>query len=231
MGMRGERIMVATSIGPGKEYALPILRFALPRLMEDAHRLLVTHDGEPGDSFGGEVQRLPPADPAWSLFGRCARMREAQRRYFLDSDCDYLYWHDCDMVTPERMIRTLYAQDAMVASGIYNVRGVEGLILPILGFRPAADGTVPEHYGEFCEMESSDGIIEPYAVGMGCMMVRRDVLARIPFRCPEWYEGGMGEDVRWCLDSNIRPKVNLRLTCAHFDADGTVTRPSIEEVA
>lgn len=234
-------VLLATSFGPGKEYALSILAGVLPRLTGHSANclgaVLTTFDAIPsvlvGDGALFTHERLTAQDLPASRSGRLARMREAQRHYFLRRrSMTHLYWHDSDMVPPDDIIERLLALDAPVASGIYNVRGAQGLLLPVAGSDPrlaAAPGGQ-----ELVELEAIGTLIRPYAVGMGCLLLRRDALESTPFRDPGWFrDEGMGEDVRWCLDwlegaplgESRRPVVDLALACWHIDADGTGTRP------
>ncbi len=222
------RVLVATSVGPGKEYAYPLLRQVLPSL-EGAGGTLLTFDGvaSPDIDFGPiYTDRVYDDGSATCRHGRLARMRESQRRFFLASDFDYLYWHDADMAPPCDIIPRLLARQVPIAAGLYNVRGENGPLLTIAGHDPRETGA---QYGEYDEIDVVDGAAQVWATGMGCMLVDRATLARVPFRCPSYYTAeGFGEDVLWCLDSGVRPVVDMTLPCWHFDADGTGNRPRVE---
>jgi hypothetical protein len=268
-------VLLATSFGPGKSYAVPLLAGVLPRLFSfNANHLrgaLVTFDGiDPvpvSDSAALTVQRLSAASAPACIHGRLARMRESQRRFFLSRPSySHLYWHDSDMVPPEDIVARLLEINAPVASGIYNVRAATGVVLPIAAVRvtpaelaelaainaanganaeaaatrkpakakgkPAKAAPSPEPEDELHPMDAEDGrLIRPYAVGMGCLLVRRDALEKVPFRPPDSYtDDGFGEDVAWCHDSidalGVNPVVDLTLACWHIDGDGTGTRPT-----
>jgi hypothetical protein len=149
-------------------------------------------------------------------FGRLARMRETSRKLFLASDCDYLYWHDSDMIPPASIIGDLLAHEAPVATGCYPMRGLEHAMQPILHCRPA---------------DVTAAIQRCSGYGMGCMLVRRDALERTAFRHWRAWEGvkDLGEDWQWGLDSGLPTLVDTRIGCWHCcGPDGKTGEASLE---
>lgn len=222
------KVLLATSLGPGKEYTQELL-LSTVRAMKGISHVLCTLD-----EFRWEgprewiLQHLYKPPKPISIHGRLARMREAQRRLFLSVPWTHLYWHDSDMVPPLDIIPRLLAHDAPVASGLYNRRGDQDLCLCVF----KRFGRLPgEELGDTVieEIEVVDGLARMAGAGTGCMLVKREVLQDFPFRDPEWYPAeGPGEDVRWCMDldeAGIPVLVDWNLPCWHVSEDGTGTRP------
>lgn len=204
------RVMLATAFGPSKDYCRPFWRQVVEG-MQGIDALAVLFDGTP------QVRDLPASVdvcqitlPMWDggedplRYGRLARMRSALREAFLASDCDYLYWHDVDTIPPGDIIPRLLALDVPVATGAYSYRELTHAMQPILHCRPE-DVTA--------DLQRCDGY------GMGCMLVRRDVLERTEFRSPEYWRDidpqGLGEDWQWGVDSGVETVVDTRLSCWH----------------
>lgn len=228
------RVLLASSIGPGKECYLTLLHSVI-RQLEGAADALVTLDGlslgkhqrEPGIFY----RALREPETELSIHGRLARMRESQRRFFLEGDWTHLYWHDSDMIPPFDIIPRLLAHGAPVASGLYNRRGDTDLCLCVFARFGMREG---EELGDVATDEvelDARGCAVMAGAGTGCLLISREILERFPLRAPEWYpREGPGEDVRWCMDLNeagIGVLVDWTLPCWHVNEDGTATRPAL----
>ena len=224
-------ILIASSVGPGKEYVrhlLPGVLVNLARACSQPCELLTTFDGIEPFEVPGSAQRLSAVDHL-TIDGRLARMRESQRKYFLSRRFTHLYWHDSDMVPPVGIIDHLLALGAPIASGIYNLRGDNEGKMPIR-MLPESAGCTPPSADETISIPVDGTLIYPHAAGMGCMLVAREVLQKTPFRCPESYQGReWGEDIRWCLDTGHKVAVDISQSCWHIDASGVGTRPTWAE--
>jgi hypothetical protein len=226
------RVVVSTSVGPGKEYVRQMLPGVLLALAGNAPypvEFLVTFDGvDPFETLsvaGCCVQSLSREGvDALTIDGRLARMRESQRLFFLARrDFTHLYWHDSDMIPPADVLARLLETDAPLASALYNLRGDHGGQMAV---RLAPDGPAS---AEPASVPVVDGRhVVASAVGMGALLVRRDVLEATAFRSPESYvHREWGEDIRWCLDTGLPVLVDVTLPCWHVAEDGTGTRPTL----
>lgn len=228
------KILLATSLAESKAYCLPFLERAISRL-NNVSEVLVTFDNNA--SFLGDIE-LPenwvkcelPLPKTLGRTSRIAAIRESQRKYALASDFDYLYWHDADMIPPPDILERLLSHDRGIASGIYTVRTYREPLASVMVKSPVAHG---------CEYLQNTGLLgreskgEVIGIGMGCMLVRRDVLAT-SFRSPKWYvDGQSGEDYQFCIDAfargHSRPLVDLSRTVWHVDEALVANRPNIGE--
>jgi hypothetical protein len=225
--------MLATSLGPGKEYTHTMLATVLASLCGVAESVLVLDDvGPPANhqAFGRTPFIWLVQPRSLSLIGRIAGVREAARQHFLRSDCTHLYWHDSDMAPPRDIIPRLLAHGAPVANGFYAVRGCDPNN-PILPFMTRLlDPDEPKK--PTVEMDElaigEDGLIYPLACGMGCMLVDRRTMEATPFAEPESFaEDAYGEDIQWCLDSGKPILIDTTLPVWHIDSDGSGVLPGI----
>jgi hypothetical protein len=155
--------------------------------------------------------------PAWNggmdphRYGHLARMRRAVAAEFLASDCDYLYFHDVDTIPPWDIIPRLLALDVPTASGSYSMRGQRHAFPPWMEPRAETLGW---------------DVVTAAGYGMGCMLLRRDVLEKTEFRAPEYWEGldAPGEDWQFTLDAELPVAVDTRCSCWHVCEDGEASR-------
>lgn len=226
------KVLLATSLGPGKEYAHKMLATVLASLCGVSEALLIL-DGIPFprlETLPSSAVCVPVREAAGlTLIGRIARVREISRQYFLKTDCTHLYWHDSDMAPPADIIPRLLAHEAPVANGFYAIRGCdpENPWLPMMT-RIWEDDGPHEVTVTMDQLVITDGIVRPIACGMGCMLVDRATMERTPFGPPESFvEGAYGEDIQWCLDSGESILIDTSIPVWHVDSDGSGVRPGV----
>lgn len=130
-------VLLATSIGPGKERFLPLLRSVLLGI-RGVDSALVMFDGVKPEGLltagpGGElIQKCIEPPEGVSIHGRLAHMREQSRQIFLAGSWTHIYFHDCDMVPPMDIIQQLGRHEAPVANGLYLMRGCKEPVFPMM---------------------------------------------------------------------------------------------------
>ncbi len=224
-------VLLATSIGPEKEYCKDLLRTAMQ--LQGVTAAAVACD------FNGPRWHIPaPAGIPAHMFdvdppklatiqGRCAYNRAALREYFLRGEWDYLYWHDCDMLPPTDIVPRLLELNTPVSAGLYVVRGSTEPIFPILnrGRRRRDNGQTHDMQLRIDER----GLMNVAGYGMGCMLVSRKAIEMTPFRGPMAFDGSMSEDFAWCVDSGTGVVVDSNIPVWHVDSDGTGVLPRLGE--
>lgn len=138
---------------------------------------------------------------------------------FLDSPYTHLLFVDDDVVVPPNTINDLLECDADIAAGCYvMLHPVNRRATPVL--------TVFD--GEQWAREWFDGVKDAERVATGCMLIRREVFAKVGvpgewFRWPSWIEDGKfqhrSDDVEFCRQARergftIRAHGNVR--CGHL---------------
>jgi len=110
----------------------------------------------------------------------------------LDTDCTHLLWIDSDISFPTYTLNALLSHDKDIIACNYSTR--------VPPHRPVA---FRSEYDLDSRVYDGTGIQKIWAVGMGCMLVKREVYENIPaphFRI-SWDEVNdslMGEDIYFC---------------------------------
>lgn len=138
-------------------------------------------------------------------------------RHFLGGDWTHLFFVDSDIELPDDALLRLLAADVPIASGLYPLhRPAEGLCLS------AAVETGPQRV-QFITRRP-DGPTEADVTGLGCCLIRRDVLERMS---DPWFRFGVraddgaliDEDIDFFLrvrdQSGIHPVVIPEVLCGH----------------
>lgn len=240
------KVLLCTSIGPGKEYSLGFL-LAIVRGLEGIAGIHIVLDGVPAT---GDIADLPEAlkhlaenevvlylhapgeDDNWASDpgARVARVREAQRLAAIEGDYTHAYLHDADMIPPIDIVTKLLEHKEAVATGFYNIRGRRGVELPTA---PIPNRTTPVPLYGLASLQRDGPYFRTVHFGMGCMLITRDLLERIPFRTPQsCAEGRITEDVAWGADlADLGGNILLdpALSCWHANNDGTANRLLVGE--
>lgn len=187
----------------------------LPRVFQSIHN--IEYDGEIRFAFerGGDN----PVGIAITSPGRrenCLRKALIDRDALLCSSFDAMLHIDDDTIVPPDVLTKLLALDSPVAYGLYCWRNAPHW-WNILH-------TIDEHRPDIYGMHSGDmqrawgKSFEVAGVGTGCVLIRRAVLAHIPFRLLERY----GYDYAFamdCVSNGIRQMVDTSVICGHVDPE------------
>lgn len=129
-----------------------------------------------------------------------SRARNHLTQMFLDSDAEYLWFIDTDIsFVPETLDRLIEA-DLPIVSALYYGKDKRGSAFPVGNIRSGNKfNRVPAARLKGKKPAEVDG------VGMGCCLIKREVLESLGVR-PLWpfaeilYEGEpMGEDITFCV--------------------------------
>jgi len=160
-------------------------------------------------------------------------VRNAAVRCFLDQgQYSHLFFLDSDIEPPLDTIDRLLALDSPLASGCY------GQLLPagprwVLSVRGDDD--------RYRMIESLPGSEKPFeidAAGAGCLLIRRDVLEKIPWPWFRWVEKPDGrqisEDIFFfyqCNRAGLRVRIDPQVICNHYKQVNitTLLRPRRQE--
>lgn len=129
--------------------------------------------------------------------------RNEMTRWFLQSDREWMWFLDADMVFDGDIPGKLIAHDKPIVSALYLGQGVGGDPF-VVGHRYSTDGSLLS----YLKRDDLDGLTEVAGVGMGCCMIRRDVLEAMgenghphqwPFAMGGLQNSYLGEDVGFCV--------------------------------
>lgn len=232
---RAPAVLVATSIGPGKEYALPALLAVLARFKRGGADLYCAVDAGATVTAEARVQLASLSckvedvtEAHGGIFARCARVREMARQEFLRGAYSHLYFHDCDMVPDKGVIGALLKLNAPMASALYCLRDLSEPVIPAMckGAGPAAAMIAD------LPIETEAPAFSVQAFGMGAMLIRRDVAEDTAFRPARYWDEPerCGEDYQFCIDAGVQPLVSLESIAWHCSDTGQASRPVIGKV-
>lgn len=213
------KVLLATSIGPGKEYAVPIVQDTATWI-EGADDTLLVADGVEVGTVVDAVMYLAESEEKLNRIARIARVRARTRMHFLGAgDWTHLFFLDADVVPPANIIPRLLAAKAPIATGIYPLRDFSAVFMPAVTMGASGKRIVGAVHIT----------TKAQAFGMGCMLIERDVLQRTEFRSGEALKE-LGEDYGFCIDSGEDVTVDPSVSCWHVHSDGTAGRLAVEEV-
>lgn len=146
------------------------------------------------------------------------------RDLFLAGTYDAVMVIESDIVPPADALRRLADLDADVAYGCYMFR--PGNVVNVLQRYPQPARNVGEslscHPGLW-DSAKKQGVIECSGSGLGCILIRRNVIESVPF---EMEPGAVGFfDYYWTEQvyrAGYSMKADTALTCQHIDTDGSI---------
>ena len=152
------------------------------------------------------------------------------RKAFLDGGYDYLWIVESDIIPPTDALEKLIAIGSDVASGAYVFRRGK----PVFSvFRYIKGHTCPdETLDNFPSLRASSWgkVVKCSGAGIGCMLINRQTVERVPFRVdPEnchcdWVF------VHDLLKAGVNYRAHLGVICGHKQPDGVILWPTREGV-
>ncbi len=151
------------------------------------------------------------------------------RETFLASACEALLVIESDVIPPTDTLKRLAALECDVAYGCYMLRSCRPVINIFERYKPWPERT--RNIGESLSVRGlwaaalARGIIECSGAGLGCVLIRREVLERVPFErvsSPRFF------DLEWTqavYEQNYRMMADTRVLCGHKRPDGEVIWP------
>ena len=143
--------------------------------------------------------------------------RNIIREYFLDKNYDYLFFLDTDVIVPKDIFQKLLECNADIATGVYlcnqQIKDKRIILPAIYKFHDEGKVKIPP-----IEEMTGEKIFEIAVCGMGCCLIKRDVLNKIKFR-QFTSSTEDGEDVAFCIDARkngFKVKVNTAAKCKHI---------------
>ncbi|MBS3143388.1 glycosyltransferase family 2 protein [Candidatus Woesearchaeota archaeon] len=211
------KILVGCPTSNHKEYSLKEYLEGVKKLSyENIHFVLVDNSEtsnyyEKLKSLGVSVIKDKYKESAKE---RVINSRNILRRYFLENDYDYFLSLEQDVVPPKDVIEKLLSHNKDIVGGLYFYLGDDNkTLLPMVWIH---------HEGEYARRlrfseVPKDELIEVITCGLGCVLIKRDVLENIKFR----YEKGKEpwDDLWFCEDARakgFKVYVDTSAKCKHF---------------
>lgn len=155
--------------------------------------------------------------------GIIVESRNAIIKKAIDEKYDHLLFLDTDIICPSDTIQKLVSYDKPIISGICLmlklVKGVKKIYPALLGFSGKK-----EYAKKITVQDVMDSkLMEVYAAGFGCILIKRDVLEKVKLRYNP--EMNSGEDFIFCYDARekfgYQTFVDTSIKCAHISKGRT----------
>lgn len=184
-------------------------------------------DNSKDDVFFNKISKIFPTVKIpynESIKVRLTDSRNLVRKKVIDGGYDYLFCLDQDVVPPKDILEKLVSHAQNIVTGIYFntftklnpiTMKTETRKLPILWVKNNQDSTsaVPVRM----DVINSGAFIKIHMCGTGCILIHRDVLEKINFRCERYKEGV--DDVFFCQDAlklGFDIYADCRVICDHL---------------
>jgi hypothetical protein len=136
-------------------------------------------------------------------------------KYALNSDAEYLMWLDSDMHFPRTTVNRLLEHNKEIVAATYSTR-----------LKPQRSVAFTDRSDYDKRLTAKTGVHRVFAVGMGCMLVHRDVFKTLPQPWFQhiWNEDTLdfsGEDIYFCklagdYGYTVNIDVDLSNEVAHY---------------
>lgn len=147
---------------------------------------------------------------------------EKARAHMLRANYDAMMVVESDVIPPADALTKLLRLDADIAGGWYVMRHGDPVANAFV-YVPGQDD--PGTYYTDAEIEDAGGVMRANGVCMGCVLIHRHVLERVPFRMHE----AAAPDWAWMTDCNRAGFVTVfdpSIRCGHKRPDGEILWPT-----
>lgn len=223
--MTAPKILIGCPTSFHKAYCLDHY-LAVAKHLTYKNTTLILVDNSPDDSYytllkskGVTAFKLP--NYTESARERIVLSRNMLRQYALENGYDYFLSLEQDVIPPTDIIEQLLSCQQPVVTGVYckdytftkDGKTIGKTVMPLL-YRRVDDAYVEQLKWKDVEQPA----VFPVAVsGLGCILIHRDVLEKIPFRFLP--EKEVFDDVWFCEDLRqlkITLYVNTAVKCKHL---------------
>lgn len=154
-------------------------------------------------------------EPCFGLGTVLSDIRIDIAKYAMSKNVDYLMWLDSDMHFPRNTVNRLLEHDKDIVAATYSTR-----------VKPQRSIAFIDQYDYDKRLIAKTGLHKIYAVGMGCMLVHKNVFNTLP---QPWFnhmwnadtENFSGEDIYFCNSAkdhgiDVFVDVDLSHEVAHY---------------
>ena len=160
-----------------------------------------------------------------SIYSVLAESHEELRKYAIRNDYDYLLHLESDVFPPSDVIQRLLIHNLPIVSAMYMIDfGIESHLM----------AQEIEEFGNLRETRNlkngqdlmfiTGGLQKTFHCGLGCVLIRRDVLEQVPFR---WEQGAtIHPDGHWAYDTaqlGYEKYIDTGLLARHENSEWQIT--------
>jgi len=214
------KVLIGIVTHDGDSYCLPELAKTL-ELCTYANRDVLVIDNSNGDEYKARLEgiglRVIRDNPEGTRIERIIRGRNLARRAFLESDADYLFFLDSDVIMRPDYLARLVAHGKDIVSGLYLANFIidgKQQILPV-AYERVDDRRVRHMLRHEIQEEH---LIPVGCAGLGCVLLSQRVMKKISFRNIGESTTG-GEDAAFYKDAimaGFTPYCDTSIKCLHM---------------
>ena len=137
---------------------------------------------------------------------------------FLDSECTHLFLTESDMILPDDTLPMLAALEVPIASGVYFLRGGNGQ--PCLYKKSVRIKSNPYPMSPVSLFPTDKPFKLNGCPGLGCVLIQRQVFARVPRPWFDLKEGHYGSDLYFYTkvqEAGVDVWVHPQVACDQID--------------
>lgn len=193
--MVNPKILVGCPTSNHKKYCFKEYLNAVKNLTYKNYDILIIDNSENNDYFNEIKKELPCIKDEWfeNARDRIVHSRNILRKRVIEK-YDYFLSLEQDVIPPKDIIEQLLKHNERIISALYFKTDPNGTLTPLLWIKD--DVGVRKAYLDEVE---EDKLFEASAVGLGCILIHKDVLKEIEFRYDKNKEGF--DDVFFCDDA------------------------------
>ena len=232
--METKKVLVGCPIYDGKEYCLKEYIEGLKSLTFENFDVCLVDTSKKGDFFKKlleiasdwekekkgkfSVKRIPYISPEPRQ--RIIEARNMIREIALKENYDYFFSLEADVIAPSDMIERLLLREKEIVSGVYFNLVPQRNSLVILAFEKTGEnehGEVETRTLTLQDIMPSRLIENLYVTGVGCILIKRNVLAKIKFRFDEKFDAF--DDWWFCTDAikeGFSINLDTSMLCKHY---------------
>jgi hypothetical protein len=141
--------------------------------------------------------------------------------FAIDSQCDYIFYIDSDVIIPKEALVRLLAHKTDVASGFYPLMNEYGLPIPCAKMLSGFTQGNMMGYIDFPNDKIDGNIHQVDLVGLGCCLISKKIFGKYRFRCERGKYGDLVKSEDWCFCEDLKKDgvaimFDTDLTCHHL---------------
>jgi GT2 family glycosyltransferase len=195
------KILVGCPTYDKKSYCWEKWKDSLKSLTYTNFDILIADNSKENDFFELMKKDVPVIKARYdeNVKERIVNSRNMIREKFLEGDYDFFLSLEQDVFPPKDVIEKLLSNNKEIASGVYCklMKSIEGAAvkMPVLYIKRKDNELGPMYPHEIV----NKGLVRIDACGLGCMLIKKEVLQKVKFRYKE--DKSSYDDMWFCKDA------------------------------
>jgi hypothetical protein len=223
---QSRKVLIGVPTSESKNYCMDEFLGRIKNLSYNNYDILIADNSPDRHNYKKFIQEgvdcvyIKPKDRP--IQATLAETHETIRQYALRKNYDYLFHLESDIIVPQDIIERLMIHDLPIVSGCYFIGDGSNSFLMIQKKESWGDIREVANIKDGADLNMMDGKLhEVFACGLGNVLIRRDVLEKIPFR---WDGGDIFPDTYFSFDTDsqgIKKFVDTSVLSIHHNSSWT----------